>query len=157
MPTQEQINDLEKTLHLIEVAAKQPVPVGAGEEETQVRWYQGEWLVPRWSEANDPTQYSTIPEDFCGTGACLCGTRALLDGAHIVGTNNVRIGDGRYLNTAESWEHWGAERFGLDRHDARILFDYQNTVSLLRHYVEQVKAGDLPLVKREVWEFSDPD
>jgi hypothetical protein len=145
MPTQEQVNDLEKTLDMIERANQKPVFI----DDRKVFWGQDEWIITL-----APDDERLLEEDTCGTAACLCGTRALMDGAKVLGANAVRLGDVT-LSTVYDWQEWGARRFGISAADARLLFDYENTMLMLRHYVDAIKVGDLPLRKVYSWDFED--
>jgi hypothetical protein len=146
MPTQEQVNDLEKTLAMIERADREPVVI----DDRKVSWGQDEWIIV----LAPGDERLALEENSCGTAACLCGTRALMDGAKVLGTNAVRL-NGVTLTSADQWQAWGANRFGISAHDARILFDYENTMLMMRHYVDAIKAGDLPLLKKYSWDFED--
>lgn len=140
MPTSAQISDLSVTLELI-IKARE-VPVEMPEISTFLVWDQTEF-VRYVGELPDPE--NVLVEGACGTAACLCGTRALMDGAVVTGMNVATI-NGRELSHADDWNRWGAERFGIDTDSSRVLFDYQNTIRQLRYYVTQIEQGDLPLV-----------
>lgn len=135
-PTSEQIQDLSTTLDLIEKSRQHPVEMP--EIGTFVVWGQAEFIQRITIE--DPV----LTEGTCGTAACLCGARALMDGAKVLAFN-VAVVDGQELSRASDWMRWGAERFGIDQESAEVLFAFDNTMRQLRYYVAEIAAGNLPL------------
>lgn len=138
MPTPEQIEDLTTTLRLIEESRNEPIEFP--ETHRLMVWGQEDFVTARTIEIPG------LEEGTCGTAACLCGARALMDGARVLGSNSVRLPDGTQLNTATSWFQWGADRFGITFADAEVLFAFDNTMRQLRYYVQQIEEDDLPLV-----------
>lgn len=136
-PTADQINDLTLTLELIEKSREHPVEMA--DLNMFMVWDQHEFVQVRTFESD------VLVEGACGTAACLCGTRALMDGAKVQGFNTVVFPNRAQLSNAHDWTVWGAERFGIDLESALRLFEFSNTMRQLRFYVAEIAAGRLPL------------
>lgn len=140
-PTPDQLHDLATTLALIEESRK--IPVEMANLDTFLVWEQNEFVRPI-GPMSAALRGDVLDEGACGTAACLCGARALMDGAKVLRVNGVII-NGVELENATDWFQWGAERFGIDHETATVLFAFDNTMRQLRYYVAEILAGHLPL------------
>lgn len=93
-----------------------------------------------------PSTEASSTEFTCGTQACFCGTRALMDGAQVLTTNFARLPDGTLIGEGmgydgDSWTEWGRKRFGISPDQATELFWGNNSLEDLKAIVDRICDG----------------
>lgn len=102
-----------------EVALLTETMVQVREAKTRGEWRQREWGSKILG---------------CGTAYCFAGWRVVLDGGRLTAANTFVLPDGTELHATEVGDY-ARERLGLTRRQADSLFDVDNNINDLEHWV----------------------